>query len=222
VTIAIRPSWWARDARKHAFDLPDVTSEIACDISTRRANHLPRAKKSQGQSSRVPGASPVSLHVVLFVRCLVDNGPRQTMTAALWIAAARRRHAKSAEPATFILAAAAIMPNAIPNRQRKLCFATGEIRLQKGSVRMRQEQQSLSPAQRAADFNINFQITDAGARRACSVTIEAASRFDAEIIFRQNWTTIEQLARLNLAAKDRNEISWRRVQDGVAAAATVK
>lgn len=70
---------------------------------------------------------------------------------------------------------------------------------------MRQEQQSLSPAQRA-DFKINFQMTDAGARRACSVTIQAVSKFEADIIFRENWSTIEQLARLNLAAKDRNEI----------------
>ena len=71
---------------------------------------------------------------------------------------------------------------------------------------MRQEQQSLSPAQRAADFKINFQMTDAGARRACSVTIQAVSKFEADIIFRENWSTIEQLARLNLAAKDRGEI----------------
>ena len=44
VTIAIRPSWWARDGRQDAFDLPDVTTEIACDRSTRRANQLARTK----------------------------------------------------------------------------------------------------------------------------------------------------------------------------------
>jgi hypothetical protein len=71
---------------------------------------------------------------------------------------------------------------------------------------MRQEQQSLSPAQPAADFKINFQMTDAGARRACSVTIQAVSKFEADVIFRENWSTIEQLARLNLAAKNRSEI----------------
>jgi hypothetical protein len=52
VTIAIRPSWWARDARKSARDLPDVTSEIACDPMARRANHLAAAKCCQ-EFSRV-------------------------------------------------------------------------------------------------------------------------------------------------------------------------
>jgi hypothetical protein len=71
---------------------------------------------------------------------------------------------------------------------------------------MRREQPSLSHAQRAADFKINFQMTDAGARRACSVTIRAVSKIDADAIFREHWSTIEKLARLNLAAKDRREI----------------
>ena len=38
VTIAKRPSWWARDARRDASDLPDVTSEMICDTMARRAN----------------------------------------------------------------------------------------------------------------------------------------------------------------------------------------
>ena len=71
---------------------------------------------------------------------------------------------------------------------------------------MRQEQQSLSPARKAADFKINFQITNAGARHACSVTIRAVSKTDAHVIFRENWLTIEQLARLNLTANDRTEL----------------
>ena len=40
VTIAIRPSWWARDGRRDASDLPDATSEMVCDRMARRANHL--------------------------------------------------------------------------------------------------------------------------------------------------------------------------------------
>jgi hypothetical protein len=40
VTIAKRPSWWARDGRKIARDLPDITSQSACDTLARRANHL--------------------------------------------------------------------------------------------------------------------------------------------------------------------------------------
>jgi hypothetical protein len=38
VTIAKRPSWWARDGRRETTDLPDVTSEMICDKLTRRAN----------------------------------------------------------------------------------------------------------------------------------------------------------------------------------------
>ena len=72
---------------------------------------------------------------------------------------------------------------------------------------MRQEQPSLPPAQQAADFKINFQMTDAGARRACSVTIQAASQIDAAVIFRENWPTIEKLARLNLATKGHSAIT---------------
>jgi hypothetical protein len=79
---------------------------------------------------------------------------------------------------------------------------------------MRQEQPSLSPAQQAADFKINFQMTDAGARHACSVTIQAASKVDAVIIFRENWSTIEKLARLNLAAKGRSEIRLEAASTG--------
>ena len=80
---------------------------------------------------------------------------------------------------------------------------------------MRQEQQSLLPAQRAADFKINFQMTDGGARWACSVTIQAANKLDADIIFRQNWSSIEQLARLNLATKTRSEIRLDNLDNNV-------
>lgn len=72
---------------------------------------------------------------------------------------------------------------------------------------MRQEQQSLLPAQRAVDFKISFQMTNAGARHACSVTIRAISKIDADTIFRDNWLSIEKLARLNLIAEQRGEIS---------------
>ena len=37
VTIAIRPSWWRRDVRIKATDLPDAASAEACDRVTRRA-----------------------------------------------------------------------------------------------------------------------------------------------------------------------------------------
>ena len=40
VTIAKRSSWWARDGRKCAGDLPDIASENACGRLARRANQL--------------------------------------------------------------------------------------------------------------------------------------------------------------------------------------
>lgn len=71
---------------------------------------------------------------------------------------------------------------------------------------MRQEQQSLAPAHSAADFRINFQMTNAGARHACSVTIRAISKTDAAAIFQENWPTIEKLARQSLVVKGENAI----------------
>ena len=50
VTIAIRPSWWARDARSDGSDLPDVTSEMACDTMARRANQLHACECCQADS----------------------------------------------------------------------------------------------------------------------------------------------------------------------------
>jgi hypothetical protein len=67
---------------------------------------------------------------------------------------------------------------------------------------MRQEQQSLAPAKNTADFRISFQMTNAGARHACCVTIRALSETDATAMFRENWSTIENLARQRLAGHD--------------------
>ena len=85
--------------------------------------------------------------------------------------------------------------------------------MRQGSVRMRREQQVLSHAQEAADFKINFQMTNAGARHACSVTIRAISKIDADTIFRDKWFTIEKLARLNLVAEQPGEIRLDAVPD---------
>jgi len=78
--------------------------------------------------------------------------------------------------------------------------------LRQGSVRMRQEQQSITAAPSAVDFTFSFQMTNAGARHACSVTIQAVSQANAATIFRANWPTIEELARRSLVANDRTEI----------------
>jgi hypothetical protein len=51
VTIAKRPSRRARDARKSAGDLPDVTSENACGELARRANQPRSGNSCQVQSN---------------------------------------------------------------------------------------------------------------------------------------------------------------------------
>src|ERR1700744_3448648 len=88
----------------------------------------------------------------------------------------------------------------------KSALQPGKIGLQKGSDRMRQEQQSIAAALSAVDFKFRFQMTDAGAAHACSVTIQAVSIHDAAAIFRANWLTIENLARRSLAANDPSDI----------------
>jgi hypothetical protein len=59
VTIAKRPSYRVRDARKSARDLPDVTSENACDTLPRRANQLVRFDACQ-EDAVIPGRREAS------------------------------------------------------------------------------------------------------------------------------------------------------------------
>ena len=78
---------------------------------------------------------------------------------------------------------------------------------------MRQEQQPIAAALNAVDFKFCFQMTNAGARHACSVTIQAVSVHEAAAIFRANWLTIENVARRSLAANARSDI---RLEAGLA------
>jgi hypothetical protein len=71
---------------------------------------------------------------------------------------------------------------------------------------MRHEQQAVAAELSAVDFRFNFQMTEAGARHACSVVIQAVNIHDATAIFRANWPTIERLARRSLSVRERNEI----------------
>jgi hypothetical protein len=63
---------------------------------------------------------------------------------------------------------------------------------------MRHEQQSLTLAREIAEFRFNFQMTYKGARHACTATVRAASREEANTLFRDNWSEIEKLAREGL------------------------
>jgi len=71
---------------------------------------------------------------------------------------------------------------------------------------MRQEHQPIAAALSAVDFKFRFQMTNAGTRQDCSVTIQAVSIHDATAMFRANWPTIENLARRGLAANDLSDI----------------
>jgi len=48
-------------------------------------------------------------------------------------------------------------------------------------------------------YTFHFQISHGGARKACSVKVQAATMQDATAFFRQNWPTIESMARSGLA-----------------------
>jgi hypothetical protein len=64
---------------------------------------------------------------------------------------------------------------------------------------VRHERQLLALTQETDDFNFGFQIAHLGARHACRVRVRATSKTQAAIFFRDNWSTIEALARKNLA-----------------------
>jgi hypothetical protein len=86
-----------------------------------------------------------------------------------------------------------------------LKFAT-----QKGGHQMRRDDQPTNGDSEAVSFNFNFQITNGAGRKACSVRVQAHSYHDATDFFRQNWPTIEAMARESLAsAADGTEIKLR-------------
>jgi hypothetical protein len=89
----------------------------------------------------------------------------------------------------------------------QICAATGENWVAKrGATEMRQEQQAIAAALSAVDFKFRFQMTNAGTRHDCSVTIQAVNFHDAAAVFRAHWPTIENLARRSLTANDLSDI----------------
>jgi len=55
-------------------------------------------------------------------------------------------------------------------------------------------------AQKAVDFTFHFQIANLGVRHAYAVEIRAIGKNEANTIFRDNWSSIERLARENLTS----------------------
>jgi hypothetical protein len=65
---------------------------------------------------------------------------------------------------------------------------------------MRRDDQPVEEDSEAVSFNFYFQITNGAGRKACSVRVQAQNYHDATDFFRQNWPTIESMARESLAA----------------------
>jgi hypothetical protein len=64
---------------------------------------------------------------------------------------------------------------------------------------MRHTNKPLSTDAETAGYTFHFQISNAGSRQACSVKVQAPTMQDATAFFRQNWSTIELMARDGLA-----------------------
>jgi hypothetical protein len=64
---------------------------------------------------------------------------------------------------------------------------------------MRRDNQPIESDQDFTGYTFHFQISNGGRRQACSVKVQAPSMQDATAFFRQNWPTIESMAREGLA-----------------------
>jgi hypothetical protein len=72
---------------------------------------------------------------------------------------------------------------------------------------MRRDDQRIKEDSESVTFSFNFQIANGAGRKACSVRVQAHNYHDATAFFRQNWPTIELMARESLAsAADGTEI----------------
>ena len=64
---------------------------------------------------------------------------------------------------------------------------------------MRRDNQPLKDDAETTAYTFHFQISSGGGRKACSVKVQAPNIADATAFFRQNWPTIELMARDGLA-----------------------
>lgn len=65
---------------------------------------------------------------------------------------------------------------------------------------MRRDDQPIKEDSEAVGFNFHFQIANGTGKKAGSVCVQARNFYDATGFFRQNWPTIELMAREWLAA----------------------
>jgi hypothetical protein len=77
-----------------------------------------------------------------------------------------------------------------------------------GGHQMRRDDQPIKEDSEAVGFIFHFQITNGAGRKACSIRVQAHNYYDATMVFRQNWPTIELMARESLVlATDGREIN---------------
>jgi hypothetical protein len=68
-----------------------------------------------------------------------------------------------------------------------------------GGYWMRRDDQPIKKDTTTTGYTFHFQISNRGGRKACSVKVQAPNIHDATAFFRQNWPTIESMARDGLA-----------------------
>jgi len=69
---------------------------------------------------------------------------------------------------------------------------------------MRRDHQPIENCSDTTGYTFHFQISNRGGRQACSVKVQAPNIQDATMFFRQNWATIELMARDGLAGGSRD------------------
>ncbi len=70
---------------------------------------------------------------------------------------------------------------------------------------MRRDHQPIENCSDTTGYTFHFQISNRGGRQACSVKVQASTIHDATMFFRQNWPTIELMAREGLAGGSRDD-----------------
>jgi hypothetical protein len=64
---------------------------------------------------------------------------------------------------------------------------------------MRRDDQPARNDRETTGYTFHFQISNRGGRQACTVNVQALNIHDATAFFRENWPTIESMARDGLA-----------------------
>src|ERR1700736_1801394 len=93
------------------------------------------------------------------------------------------------------ISGATIAPQENQIREPSLCHFDAR----QGGHGMGRADQPIEKDQDTTGYTFHFQISNGGCRQACSVKVQAPNMQDATAFFRQNWPTIESMAREGLA-----------------------